>query len=150
METRTRALLGVLALAGGAWYAWPDAPPDRTAAAAGAAAGPAAATAAPADSGARQWFTDVPASAGDSPASAQDKPFQVDPVLEAHQTARMLAAYREEAQVRMPRLRADIARARAQGLGEEHIARLEAKLRKMEKLSAMADAMPVEGSAPAR
>ena len=53
---------------------------------------------------------------------------------ESGRDAQVLAAFAAAAQSEVPRLRADVARARAQGLPEAQIAKVEAKIARIEKL----------------
>lgn len=72
------------------------------------------------------------ASAGPSPAQLADpKAYRA---YEARQDARVMAAFASAAQLEVPRLQADVERARASGIPAAQIARVEAKIRRLEQL----------------
>jgi hypothetical protein len=157
-------LVGAAALLSGAgWLAWPAAPdalaptPVQTlapAATAGAQAAPAPGM---------QWMANVPQATPDTPAwvsmaearrdgDPRTPPLQAAPpdasgptpaqladpdayrAFEKGRDARMLAAYAAAVEAEVPRLRADVARARASGISPAEIAKVEAKIARLENL----------------
>ncbi len=72
------------------------------------------------------------ASAGPSPAQLADP--QAYRAYEARQDARVMAAFASAAQLEVPRLQADVERARASGIPAAQIARVEEKIRRLEQL----------------
>ncbi|UOD32807.1 hypothetical protein INH39_14775 [Massilia violaceinigra] len=89
------------------------------------------------------------AGAGPSPAQLADP--QAYRVYEARQDARVMAAFASAAQREVPRLQADVERARASGIPAAQIARVEEKIRRLEQLRreiAEPGAVPGPGQAP--
>lgn len=74
----------------------------------------------------------VAASAGPSPAQLADP--HAYRAYEARQDARVMTAFASAAQLEVPRLQADVERARASGIPAAQIARVEAKIRRLEQL----------------
>lgn len=68
------------------------------------------------------------------PTSAELNDPQAYLAFEQRQSAQLISAYSQAAQAEIPRLQADIVRARAMGIAEEKIARIEAKVRGLEAM----------------
>jgi len=151
------------AVVGAGWLAWPD-PPQVVASAPAPHPAPAPATGKqPAPAAGMQWMAAVPQAAADTPAwvsmaeARRDGDPRAPPLLaaprhdsgptpaqladpnayrefEKGRDARMLAAYAAAVEDEVPRLRADVARARASGIAPEEIAKVEAKIARLENL----------------
>ncbi|MDM5182090.1 hypothetical protein PO883_33500, partial [Massilia sp. DJPM01] len=72
--------------------------------------------------------------AGSGPSAALLADPQAYRAYEARQDARVLAAFASAAELEVPRLQADVERARAAGIPAAQIARVEAKIRRLEQL----------------
>lgn len=150
-------------LIGAGWLAWPG-PPDAAAPPPAPDRSPlSAAGAQPAPAAGMQWMAAVPQAAPDTPAwvsmaearrdgDPRAPPLQVAPRQDSGPTpaqladpnayrefeqgrdARMLAAYAAAVEAEVPRLRADVARARASGISPAEIAKVEAKIARLENL----------------
>ncbi|MDQ1920073.1 hypothetical protein [Massilia pseudoviolaceinigra] len=75
-----------------------------------------------------------PTAAGAGPTAAQLADPRAYQAYQAGQDARIMAAFANAAQLEVPRLRADVERARAAGLPAAQIAGVEAKIRRLEQL----------------
>lgn len=150
-------------LFGAAWLAWPGAP-DAVPPAPVARQTPAPAPAAQQETTpGMQWMANVPQATPDTPAwvsmaearrdgDPRTPPLQAAPPdasgptpaqladpdayreFEKGRDARMLAAYAAAVEAEVPRLRADVARARASGISAAEIAKVEAKIARLENL----------------
>jgi hypothetical protein len=74
------------------------------------------------------------AAAGAGPSAAQLADPQAYRAYQAGQDARVMAAFASAAQLEVPRLQADVERARTSGIPEAQIARVEEKIRRLEQL----------------
>ncbi|MDQ1814513.1 hypothetical protein RBA41_14475 [Massilia sp. CCM 9210] len=72
--------------------------------------------------------------AGTGPSAAQLADPRAYQAYQAGQDARVLAAFANAAQLEVPRLQADVERARAAGIPAAQIARVEEKIRRLEQL----------------
>ncbi|MFB9246389.1 hypothetical protein IV454_11440 [Massilia antarctica] len=71
---------------------------------------------------------------GSGPSAAQLADPQAYRAYEARQEARVLAAFASAAELEVPRLQADVERARAAGISAAQIARVEEKIRRLQQL----------------
>ncbi|HEX8615920.1 MAG TPA: hypothetical protein VF800_31955 [Telluria sp.] len=164
MKPALLVLAGALTVAGALWLAWPqeqDAPAPAAVSSSAAPGAPAAgrpwldawppvnqaietAPVAAAHSLAQTRLhgdPEAPPIAQDIPAPARPTAAELaDPqayqAFEARQNTRVLAAYIKAVDDELPRLREDIARGRAMGIGADKIARAEEKARGLESMRA--------------